>query len=583
MATRIRCVIGVAAGCLGLFVSAIVHGGNIETVAGWIPKDAVFTISIERPGRWIEQWEKSPLRQALENNPAVRKSLDNPGLLQLEALVGMVELHTKQNRWVLAKKLLGGGLFVAALPRGQAVLVAEAEDPETLRQVHEFLVGLAKLDAQNKGQPGRVRSAEYRGVTGWTFGGDEAHAIIGNRLVLTNKAELLKEIVDRSLDGPAGSLEENPKYAAARKACLDYNLWAYLDLEVLRALPNVQKGLNQSREPLPILLLAGTVTALQRSPWLALGLNIEGTKISGTLRSGKVTDWPEEVSFAVAPANQGALPPLEVPNTLLSMTFYRNLRDFYARKNELFPERTSGLIFFENMMGIFFTGRNFTEEVLAELEPHVRVVVAAQRYSPEVGTPAIQLPAFAVVFRMKNPEKFKPIIEEGFQKALGLVNFIRGQDARPGLLLDRPEYQGVKYTLAYFTPDPQADKNRVDIRFNFSPTLVCRNRDLVLSSAESLARDILDALARQEATAEAVQKSVTTHLRVLGSQIAQLLELNKEALIAQNMAEKGHSREAAEQELAQLLQLLRTVQNIELVERLSAGMTHWDFQMDLTP
>lgn len=583
MATRTRQLIGIVVGYLGLFVSAIGYGGNIETVAGWIPRNAVITVSIAQPGQWIEQWQKSPLRQALEGNPAVREGLANPRLRELEALVGMMELHTKQDRWALAKTLIGGGLFAAALPDGQAVVVAEAEDAETLRQVHEFLVGLARLDAQNKGQLGRVRSADYRGVTGWTFGGDEAHAIIGNRLVLTNKAELLKQIVDSSLDGPAGTLEENPKYAAARKACEGYNLRAYVDLEALRVLPNVQKGLQQSREPLPILLLAGTVTALQQAPWLALGLNIEGTKISGTLRTGKVSDWPKELSFAIAAPNQGALAPLEVPNTLLSVTFYRNLRDFYAQKNELFPERTSGLIFFENMMGIFFTGRNFTEEVLAELEPHVRVVVAGQRYSPEVGTPAIQLPAFALAFRMKNPEKFKPIIEEGFQKALGLVNFIRGQDAQPGLLLDRPEYQGVKYTLAYFTPDPQADKNRVDIRFNFSPTLVCRDRDLVLSSAESLARDILDALARQEAAVEAVQKSVTTHLRVLGSQIAQLLELNKEALIAQNMAEKGHSREAAEKELSQLLQLLRMVQSLELTERFDGGMMNWDFHLNLNP
>ena len=35
-------------------------------------------------------------------------------------------------------------------------------------------------------------------------------------------------------------------------------------------------------------------------------------------------------------------------------------------RTTLFPERTSGLIFFENMMGIFFTGRDLTSEVLAE-------------------------------------------------------------------------------------------------------------------------------------------------------------------------------------------------------------------------
>ena len=56
----------------------------------------------------------------------------------------------------------------------------------------------------------------------------------------------------------------------------------------------------------------------------------------------------------------------------------------FPSKDELFPERTSGLIFFENMMGIFFTGRDLTEEVLAETGSDIRVVVAEQQYDPQV-------------------------------------------------------------------------------------------------------------------------------------------------------------------------------------------------------
>ena len=44
------------------------------------------------------------------------------------------------------------------------------------------------------------------------------------------------------------------------------------------------------------------------------------------------------------------------------------MHKFYAAKDTLFPDRTSGLIFFENMMGIFFSGRDLTDEVLAALD-----------------------------------------------------------------------------------------------------------------------------------------------------------------------------------------------------------------------
>jgi len=556
--------------------------GDIQSTTAWIPQNAVATLVLKNPTSLIEQWEKSPLRQAVESNPGFRAALANPGLKQADALVGLVEVHTKKDRWTLLKQLLGGGLFVAALPRGEVLVIAEAQDGQLLRDVHEFLLGLAKLDAENKGQPDRVKSADYRGVTAWTFGGDEIHAIVENRLILANKPELMKQIIDRIQDARAGSLRDNPKFAAAAKATADHNLVLYLDLETLRALPNVAKGLEQGRQPLPILLLAGTVTALQKAPWLAVGLSIEGNRVKGTLQTGEVAEWPSTLSFAVTSPEDGVLPPIHVPGTVLTASFYRNLRDFYAQKNELFPERTSGLIFFENMMGIFFTGRNFTEEVLAELEPYVRVVVAAQRYAPEVGTPAVQLPAVAVVFRMKNPEKFQPVVEEGFQKALGLINFVRGQDAKPGMILDRPVYKGVKYTLAYFNPDPEGDKEHADIRFNFSPVLACRDRDLILSTAEPLAKDILDALAAQEAAVQSVQKAVTTQLEVLGTQIVRLLELNKEALIAQNMAEKGHSREKAEQELSQLLTVLKLLSELRVTESFRDRSNRWDFQLELT-
>jgi hypothetical protein len=552
------------------------HAAEVEDLFGWIPKDAVITLIVKHPRQLIEEWKKSPVRQGLQEHPLVQQALKNPGMQQFETLVNLMELQTKSDRYELLGKMLGRGMVIAVLPRNRVVTILQAEDAKVLTQVHEFLLGLAKLDAANKNHPDRVRSADYRGVTGWTFGGDEFHAIVGDRLILSNQAEALKEIVDLSLDQPAETLKSNSKFASAWQAVQERNVSLFVDLDAIRQLPDLRKGLEQSKEPLPILLLAGTVAALEKAPWLAVGLNIENDRLNGTLRLGQVDAWPESLSFAMAPPEDGILPPLEVPNLLASMSFYRNLRDFYAQKNELFPERTSGLIFFENMMGIFFTGRNFTEEVLAELEPHVRVVVAAQRFAPEVGTPTVQLPAMALVLRMKNPEKFSPIVEEGFQKALGLINFVRGQDAQPGLILDRPEYHGVKYTLAYFSATNEPDRSRLDIRFNFSPVLACRGRDLILSSAEPLAKDILDALAKEDEAATAVVKNVTGHVQVLGDQIARLLQMNLEALITQNMAEKGHGRQEAEAEITRLIQILQVFNRMEISESLSPGQPRID-------
>ena len=73
--------------------------------------------------------------------------------------------------------------------------------------------------------------------------------------------------------------------------------------------------------------------------------------------------------------------------------------------------------------------------------------------TPAVGTPQVKIPAFAVVLRLRHPEQFGKVVEEAWQKAVGLVNFTRGQKALPGTDHRPPHLQGqIKYTVAYFSP-----------------------------------------------------------------------------------------------------------------------------------
>ena len=106
------------------------------------------------------------------------------------------------------------------------------------------------------------------------------------------------------------------------------------------------------------------------------------------------------------------MPNLVVPGQIAAVSMYRDLHQFYSAKDELFPDRTSGLIFFENMMGIFFSGKDLTNEVLAQTLPDIRVVVAEQRYDEKTGTPAMKLPGFAVVIQLRDPGQV-PVGHEG--------------------------------------------------------------------------------------------------------------------------------------------------------------------------
>jgi hypothetical protein len=218
---------------------------------------------------------------------------------------------------------------------------------------------------------------------------------------------------------------------------------------------------------------------------------------------------------------------------------------FYAAKDELFPDRTSGLIFFENMMGIFFSGLELTDGVMGELRGDFRVVVAAQRYDPTIGAPEVQAPAFAAVLRLRHPQAFGQTVEEAWQKALGLVNFTRGQQALPGLIIDSATHNGVKYFLSYYRPPTEKEKSPLDARYNYRPSLARVEDYLVLSSTDGLAQDLIDALKREAAATPKPVVATHSRLEVQGAQLHAILLANREPLIRKNMVDKGNSREQA--------------------------------------
>jgi hypothetical protein len=290
---------------------------------------------------------------------------------------------------------------------------------------------------------------------------------------------------------------------------------------------------------------------------------------------------PKAVSAFVLPkaAGDAAPPNLDVPGRLAALSLHRDLHGFYAAKNDLFPQRTSGLIFFENMMGIFFSGRDLTEDVLAHTQPDIRLVVARQDYTRSGGTPEPQIPAFAVVFRVKDPKEFDPVVEEAWQKALGLINFTRGQKAEPGLVLDKTTHAGTTFSLAGFSAATAPKDQPLPVRYNFRPALAMPADYVILSSTDGLARDLLDALGRKPAASARAPDSTHSVLELLGPEIAASLESNRTALVRQNMVKEGSSEEAARRTIGGLIALARTMDRLTLKLGTRVGGPHAELEL----
>jgi hypothetical protein len=543
----------------------------------WIPKDAVVVLEVSRPGALLEPLLDEKTTAAIAELPVYKKQASKKDIRQLFQLVKFLETTLDMDWQTVVNKLLGGGVTFAVCPKETVLLFVDAEDEALLRRMHDMALSIAKSEAEKKGQGDRVASSEYQGVTSWTFNGKEAHALVGNRLIFSNRSEGLKAVLELRADEQDKSLAATPAYLGAKRAMgAETAAMALANLEKLKHLPAVEKALKQDRQnPLAALLLAGITEAVRASNHLALGLGVEDeTLVLQALLDGRMADPQGPAAFALpAGPGEGALPNLAVPRQIAGMSFYRDLHRFYAAKDELFPERTSGLIFFENMMGIFFSGRDLTDEVLSKPRPQIRVVVAEQEYDPDVGTPGTQIPAFAVVTRLQHPTESDEMVEEAWQKAVGLISFTRGQQALPGLIIDRVEHAGTKFTMAYFSASTIEDKENVHARYNFRPAVAMPGDYLILSSTDGLARDVIDAL--KQNPADAAKPLARTHslVEIDGDQLASILGANREAMVRQNMVEEGNTQEEAEAAIEALLAVVGSIKQVELSVGTRQGLT----------
>ncbi|HYW80880.1 MAG TPA: hypothetical protein VE890_14965, partial [Thermoguttaceae bacterium] len=552
--------------CLTLSVAAWQSAPAAEPLppaAQWIPENALLAIEVSEPGALLDLAFDPRMTERVTSVPAWKHITAEKGFIEFLGVIKILEASLGTDLETGLHKTLGGGITFAACPDDEVMLIIDAEDGEMLKQLHNILKSFAEGEAQKQGQPDRVRSAEYRGVSGWTFDGKEAHAIIGNRMIFASKSKALLKMIDMRAEQNAQCLAKVPAYQAAKKAAgRDSVASVFVNFGILKQVPGIAKALANDENPIVSLLFAGVTEALENSSWLSLDLTIDDDVLSlQAAVDGKTGDQDGAAAFAFpSDPNEGALPNLEVPRRIAAMSFWRDLHAFYGAKDDLFPERTGGLIFFENMMGIFFSGRDLTEDVLAETYPEVRLVVAEQDYGDRA--PDLQIPSFGAIFRLRDAEKFALVAEEAWQKAIGLVNFTRGQQAQAGMIIRQPTHDETTYTMAYFLSG--GEDAELEQRHNFRPSLVNVGDFLVLSSTDALAEDLIDALKQEidQPPKPLAQTHSVVDFDVV--QLASILKANRENLIRKSIIDKGQSEEQAAAETDILLTIIANLGQLKL-------------------
>ena len=533
--------------------------------AGWISSDAVAYVELARPSAIVDRLTHEPVRGLLESSPDFQKALESDEYRHargaLDAVTGA--LGTTWDKALL--DLVGNGVILAVEPAQppRAFLIATPRDPAFLAKAMETVQSLVRADAEGKGQPDPIKSAEHRGIRGYPIGPKGAYAIVDGTLVIADSAGSLKILIDRSLDHPDASkmLPADPLWQAQRKAQLadDTAAWALVRIDRVRQIHPGALTIPPQVNPLLTILFADWVEAARKAPWVSASVTWTPERLGASLTLATPPGGYSDVFKRFVPAKGKGAPSLTLPKgTIASLGLWRDLSSIWEVRSELFPpEVVQGFAQLDTFAGTFFGGRDFGTGVLGALGTDWRLVIARQDAATLDPKPDDKLPAFALIADIKpDDEDFAVRLKSAFQSFVGLVNLGAAQTKAPPLMLGSETVDGVMVSTSRFLKPKASGKagEPVNSRHNFSPCVAQVGNHFILSSSNSLIRDLIPALKNPSGPSDA-----TLQIAAEGAELAALLDENVARLVMQNMLEKGNDKPRAEFEVGLLSRIVRAL------------------------
>ncbi|QDS96533.1 hypothetical protein FF011L_53450 [Roseimaritima multifibrata] len=505
-----------------------------------------------------------PLRAKLEAMPAYDSFLQSNGPEKLQ--VGIQAFQASMGKpWDAAlDKLTDRGITIAldASDGGVAILL-HSSDPALLERLRSFVLTLRQMQGATNKQ------GEYRGFVTDAVSDQLKMVRMHDWMLLTNNSELGKAIVDQYLDRDGETLASNESYRAASQELASGDLEdrvasAFLDIKTLRDKGFAKNLFNEKVDNIPAeAVLGGLLANLRQTPYATGRLHINSSGARLHIATPHQRNWEAPREYFFGETELADAPPLlEVPNRLFALSAHRDLSQMWLRSGDLLSDRANDqLAVADTTLTTFFSGRDFGEDILGSFASDVQIVGMEQDFTEVLPQPAIKLPAFAFQFQMKNPEETQPELRRIFQSFIGFLNVTGAQNGQPQLDLGMEMFDDAQLITATYVPDRDKRESRdAKIQFNFSPTMAFSNERIILSSSTPLAR----ALVQSPRSDGSKTDDSNTNGKLEATTLRRILQTNRPQLVANNMLEKGHSKESAEGEIDLLLELLGFVQNVHL-------------------
>jgi hypothetical protein len=551
-----------------------------KTAPQLLPASVVAYVEIPRPAKWIDGVLDHPLAAEVMAHPDYQKYLASPQYRQYQEVMDAVEAKLGMPLRTAATMLSAEGIYLGGdLAAQGAVVLVQSSDEKCMETARETFVELARAQATKQGRGDPIKVEKEGDIDVYSLG-ETYYATHGRWLIVTKKPVLLRAVLN-NFGNESSSLAQDSQFQAVYKERpAEAALWSYVDFRLIGAV-GMFKDLASRKSDNPVLelLAGGVIAALPDAPYVTGTLNFDGKTLGLTFAMpANVPAAAKRREFYFSADGNGQAPPLLAPKqTILSLSTWRDFASLWRHAPDLFNEQVNaGFVQAEAGLSTFFSGRNFRDEILGNLQPGMQLVVARQEYQDVI--PALKLPAGAIVVRMKNPEDTARIFKITFQSAIGFLNVVGGMNGVDPLDVNAERTDGlVVVTAEYLPPKDEALRKAAPPQFNVSPTAIFVGDKFILASSKSLAMEVLESVRREPAAVKEVNTAIQADLGVLHA----ILTDNTESLVTQNLLQKGHDRAAAEKEIKGLLDALGHFQttSMKLLADENSLKFSWDVEL----
>jgi hypothetical protein len=548
-----------------------VPNGRAETPTSpvrLLPDQADLLIQVPEPHRLVETLTTLDTLKQLQQLAPVRELFDSTNARRFLQLVAYFEKELGMPWPQLLDRLAGRGAVLGIRfgpSPAPALVVIQGDDEKLLRDFFQLGLKILEQELTRQEAKDRLVKGSYQGIDTVRIGTEFHAAIAGGALFLSNSEKALHAGLDQHCNGGKRSMADVPGVQEAAKLLPPQPLASlWLKMAKIQQSPGAKAAYKSPPRDQPLLtvLFGHYLNLLGRSPFVCAGVYRDKDGFVTHIRMPRGREGMDADKLLHLPpvGAPGSRPLLEPKNVLYSQSGYFDLANIWKERTTLFNDKqVQQLEKFESRSTPFLVGTKLSK-LLTQAGPYYRFVAAHQANFDYKKTPKISIPAFALIWELREPEAFAKSMEAVLRSAALLGG------AQANLQLVEEKYKDCKL-VGYRFPEDQPLKGDVnDLRFTFTPCFTRVGDQFVLSSTMPLCRELVD-LIQKEGTSPQRGDASPGRLRLYGSGGAAYVHTIEDLLITQITLDQAVTLSEARQQVKEFLKVIRGLGALSLGSR----------------